>query len=49
LTEEIVHHNRTAALSVAALTFRYSMQKLEGFVPLFREAAKDVEVQRRPR
>jgi IclR family transcriptional regulator, acetate operon repressor len=34
-----------AALSIATLTFRYSMQELEGFVPLLREAAKEVEVQ----
>jgi IclR family acetate operon transcriptional repressor len=36
-----------AALSVATLTFRYSMQELEGFVPLLREAAREVEVQLR--
>jgi DNA-binding IclR family transcriptional regulator len=36
-----------AALSVATLTFRYSMEELEGFVPLLREAAREVEVQLR--
>jgi DNA-binding IclR family transcriptional regulator len=41
----IGHHNRpAAALSVATLTFRYSMEELEGFVPLLREAAREVEV-----
>jgi IclR family transcriptional regulator, acetate operon repressor len=34
-----------AALSVATLTFRHSMQELEGFVPLLRKAARKVEVQ----
>jgi IclR family transcriptional regulator, acetate operon repressor len=34
-----------AALSVATLTFRHSMQELEGFVPLLRKAAREVEVQ----
>jgi IclR family acetate operon transcriptional repressor len=34
-----------AALSIATLTFRYSMQELEGFVPLLREAAREIEVQ----
>jgi IclR family transcriptional regulator, acetate operon repressor len=36
-----------AALSVATLTFRHSMQELEGFVPLLRKAAREVEVQLR--
>jgi IclR family acetate operon transcriptional repressor len=36
-----------AALSVATLTFRHSMQELEGFVPLLRKAAMEVEVQLR--
>ena len=36
-----------AALSVATLTFRYSMEELEGFVPLLREAAREVEAQLR--
>ena len=36
-----------AALSVATLTFRHSMQELEGFVPLLRKAARKVEVQLR--
>ena len=44
----IGRHNRpAAALSVATLTFRYSMEELEGFVPLLREAAREVEVQLR--
>jgi IclR family transcriptional regulator, acetate operon repressor len=44
----IGRHNRpAAALSVATLTFRYSMQELEGFVPLLKEAAREVEVQLR--
>ncbi len=34
-----------AALSVATLTFRYSMEELEGFVPLLRSAAREIEVQ----
>ena len=38
---------RPAALSVATLTFRHSMQELEGFVPLLRKAAREVEVQLR--
>jgi DNA-binding IclR family transcriptional regulator len=36
-----------AALSVATLTFRHSMNELEGFVPLLRKAAREVEVQLR--
>jgi IclR family transcriptional regulator, acetate operon repressor len=36
-----------AALSVATLTFRHSMQELEAFVPLLRKAAREVEVQLR--
>jgi DNA-binding IclR family transcriptional regulator len=36
-----------AALSVATLTFRYWMEELEGFVPILREAAREVEVQLR--
>jgi DNA-binding IclR family transcriptional regulator len=44
----IGRHNRpAAALSVATLTFRYSMEEVEGFVPLLREAAREVEVQLR--
>jgi DNA-binding IclR family transcriptional regulator len=35
------------ALSVATLTFRHSMHELEGFVPLLRKAAREVEVQLR--
>jgi IclR family acetate operon transcriptional repressor len=34
-----------AAMSVASLTFRYSMEELEGFVPKLLEAAKEIEVQ----
>jgi IclR family acetate operon transcriptional repressor len=36
-----------AALSVATLAFRHSMHELEGFVPLLRKAAREVEVQLR--
>jgi IclR family transcriptional regulator, acetate operon repressor len=36
-----------AALSVATLTFRHSMQEFEGFVPLLRKAAREIEVQLR--
>ena len=36
-----------AALSVATLTFRHSMNELEGFVPLLSKAAREVEVQLR--
>ena len=36
-----------AALSVATLTFRHSMQELEGFVPLLRKAAREIGVQLR--
>jgi IclR family acetate operon transcriptional repressor len=41
------HGRPAAALSVATLTFRHSMQELEGFVPLLRKAAGEVEVQLR--
>jgi IclR family acetate operon transcriptional repressor len=41
------HGRPAAALSVATLTFRHSMQELEGFVPLLRKAAREVEVQLR--
>ncbi len=41
------HDRPAAALSVATMTFRYSMQELEGFVPLLKEAAREVEVQLR--
>lgn len=34
-----------AALSIATLTFRYSMEELEGFVPVLREAAREMELQ----
>jgi DNA-binding IclR family transcriptional regulator len=43
----IGRRGRPTALSVATLTFRYSMEELEGFVPLLREAAREVEVQLR--
>jgi hypothetical protein len=45
LTEERRSAATTAVLSVATLTFRYSIQGLEGFVPLLREAAREVDVQ----
>ena len=41
------HGRPAAALSVATLTFRHSMQELEGFVPILRKAAREVEVQLR--
>ena len=41
------HDRPAAALSVATMTFRCSMQELEGFVPLLKEAAREVEVQLR--
>ena len=34
-----------AALAVATLTFRHSMDELEGFVPLLLNAAREIEVQ----
>src|SRR5215213_6255474 len=41
------HGRPAAALSVATLKFRHSMEELEGFVPLLRDAAREVEVQLR--